>query len=78
MVPPIEVDTDRIANGKYHKLKEQIHRARTWQTIQRAVDSINCDLLMSPSMVDELLDYAERRIMVVRQQMAKKVVKGGA
>jgi hypothetical protein len=69
MVPPIEVDTDRIANGKYHKLKEQIHRARTWQTVQRAIDAINCDLMMSPAMVEELLEYAQKRIVVVSEAM---------
>lgn len=66
MVPPIEVDSDAIANAKYQKLRDQIHRARTWQTVQRAIDAIQRDIVMSPLMCSELLDYADKRMPIVR------------
>jgi len=69
MVPPIEVDTDALASAKEAKLREQIQRARTWQTVQRAIDAINCDMVMSPSVIDDLLGYAEKRIAVVSRAM---------
>jgi hypothetical protein len=65
MVPPIEVDADAIAAAKAAKLRDQIHRARTWQTIQRAIDSLESDMVLSPSMVNDIKDYASKRLQVI-------------
>ena len=69
MVPPIEVDTDAIAAAREAKFREQIHRARTWQTVERVVRAIDTDMLLSPSVVDDLKAYAEKRIAVVTKCM---------
>lgn len=76
MVPPIQVDSDAIANAKYQKLRDQIHRARTWQTVQRAIDTIQRDIVMAPFMCEELLEYAERRMPIVRVNTVSKDCKG--
>lgn len=69
MVPPLEVNLDAIAAVKAEKLRSQIHRARTWQTVQRAIDAINADVLLSPSVVEDLKTYAAKRIAVLRKCM---------
>jgi hypothetical protein len=69
MVPPIEVDTDAIAAAREAKFREQIHRARTWQTVERVVRAIDTDMLLSPSVADDLKAYAEKRIAVVTKCM---------
>jgi len=65
MVPPLEVDLDSIAAVKAAKLRSQIHRARTWQTVERVVNAIDADILLSPSVVEDLKAYAAKRIAVV-------------
>jgi hypothetical protein len=69
MVPPLEVDLDSIAAVKAEKLRSQIHRARTWQTIERVVNAIDADILLSPSVVEDLKAYAAKRIAVVTKCM---------
>lgn len=69
MVPPLEVDLDAIAAVKAEKLRSQIHRARTWQTVERVLDAINADMLLSPSVAEDLKAYAEKRIAVVSKCM---------
>jgi hypothetical protein len=69
MVPPIEVDTDAIAGAKEANLREQIHRARTWQTVERVVRAIDTDILLSPSVCEDLKAYAAKRIAVVTKCM---------
>jgi hypothetical protein len=69
MVPPIEVDTDAIAAAREAKLREQIHRARTWQTVERVVRAIDTDILLAPSVCEDLKAYAAKRIAVVTKCM---------
>jgi len=69
MVPPIEVDLDAIAAAREAKLREQIHRARTWQTVERVVRAIDTDILLSPSVCEDLKAYAAKRISAVTKCM---------
>ena len=69
VVPPIEVDLNAIADAKEAKFRDQIHRARSWQTIERVMRAIDADVLLSPSAVDDLLAYAKKRIASVSSGM---------
>ena len=64
MVPPLEVDSFAICASKAAKLRDQIHRARTWQTIQRVIDSLEADMVLSPMTISEIREYARKRLEV--------------
>jgi len=65
MVPPLQVDAFAICAAKAAKLRDQIHRARTWQTIQRVIDSLESDIVLSPMNIFDIREYARKRLEVI-------------
>ena len=65
MAPPLQVDAGAICAAKAAKLRDQIHRARTWQTIQRAIDSLESDMVLSPMTISDIKEYASKRMEAI-------------